>query len=413
MNVMDYGMDPLAIQQIQNERDRALQDQLLQQSLSGAPAYSNRAALARVLQGVIAGRGVKDADQQALSISKQREDERQGEMTRIFDAASTETGRAGLAKLLAQSRNPALSQAGLSMILKGKDEKFGTEPRYDENGAYLVSESGTIKRINAGAAPKYHAVAPGSALVAEPRAGQSQAPTVATVPDKAPEGVRTLEAMLKAAGIDPSSDAGQALFKQAAMKAATHQPATSVTVDTGAKPMATAIGEGLGKDFESARQAAMAAQKSNQAASDAEALLNSGVYSGSGANLKLSGGKIVQAIGFTGDPKTVANTEALIANLSQQTLANIKQSGLGGGNGFSNADREFLQKAVGGNIEMTAQGMQKLIELNRRSNANITANFERMATELEKRPEYKGMPLRLGIEQRGQMSVEDALKKYP
>jgi hypothetical protein len=102
----------------------------------------------------------------------------------------------------------------------------------------------------------------------------------------------------------------------------------------------------------------------------------------------------------------------LVSNLAQQTLANIKQSGLGGGNGFSNADREFLQNATGGKIEMTELGLRKLVDLNRRSNANVIRTFDSMASELEKRPEYKGMPLRLGIQQGQGRSREDILGQY-
>jgi hypothetical protein len=54
-------------------------------------------------------------------------------------------------------------------------------------------------------------------------------------------------------------------------------------------------------------------------------------------------------------------------------LDSIKTSGLGAGNGFTNADRDFLEKAKSGNIDMTSQTLRRTAEL-QLSVAQATAN---------------------------------------
>jgi hypothetical protein len=59
----------------------------------------------------------------------------------------------------------------------------------------------------------------------------------------------------------------------------------------------------------------------------------------------------------------ISNTEQLQKSLASQTLDSIKTSGLGAGNGFTNADRDFLEKAKSGNIDMTPQTLRRTAEL--------------------------------------------------
>lgn len=90
------------------------------------------------------------------------------------------------------------------------------------------------------------------------------------------------------------------------------------------------------------------------------------VITGAGAEQLLGLSKIAAQFGFnTGD--AAADTEGLSRELASATLDNIKASGLGGGSGFSNADRDFLEKAVGGKITLEAQTLRRLADLNEKS----------------------------------------------
>jgi hypothetical protein len=394
--------DQTGVEEAQLQRRMQLA-QLLSQGATQGPAYSNKAAVAKVLTQVLGGMDMRSAEQDERNLAQKRTADRQAEIGQIFDAAQGGDAKRGeLARLLARSKDPSLSQVGLSMVLKPdkEEEPYTLKPgeiRYGRGGKVLAQAPDKQEPYTLGPDQSRYD-ANGNLVVA---AGE-----------KEPEAVRAIRIEMEAAGIDPKSPIGKGIFQKALEKSTTHPPATSVTVDTGAKPMATRIGEALGGDFAAARQAAMGAQKGLQVADEAEKILNSGAYTGAGGNFQLVGGKIAQAAGFATDKEKIANTEALVSNLAQQTLANIKQSGLGGGNGFSNADREFLQNATGGKIEMTELGLRKLVDLNRRSNANVIRTFDSMASELEKRPEYKGMPLRLGIQQGQGRSREDILGQY-
>jgi len=67
------------------------------------------------------------------------------------------------------------------------------------------------------------------------------------------------------------------------------------------------------------------------------------------------------------DPTTGINTEMLMADMAKTTLQNIKSSGLGAGQGFSNADRDFLEKASAGKITLNAGTIKYIADLNERA----------------------------------------------
>jgi hypothetical protein len=128
------------------------------------------------------------------------------------------------------------------------------------------------------------------------------------------------------------------------------------------------MAEGDAALLDAARKAPDLADRANRVTK----LLDSGkVITGTGANFRLEFAKAAALAGM-GDG-SAANTEALAADLAKNTLDSIKASGLGGGTGFSNADREFLEKAVGGLVTMEAGTLRKLAELSGRA-ANLSAD---------------------------------------
>lgn len=119
-----------------------------------------------------------------------------------------------------------------------------------------------------------------------------------------------------------------------------------------------------------------AAEKAPQLAERAnrikEVLSKGNTITGFGADFRLGFGKAAALAGLEAAGDAAANTETLAAGLAQNTMDAIKASGMGGGTGFSNADRDFLEKAVGGKITLESQAISRLADLAHRA-ASLTA----------------------------------------
>ena len=131
---------------------------------------------------------------------------------------------------------------------------------------------------------------------------------------------------------------------------------------------------GLIADADAAKLAA--AEKAPEAAANADRisdLLASGkVITGTGAPVRLQIAKALNLAGGT-DAEKIANTEELITSQAKATLGAIKSSNLGAGQGFTDADRIFLEKATAGNISYDAQSLARLARL-MRLGAEASAN---------------------------------------
>ena len=141
-------------------------------------------------------------------------------------------------------------------------------------------------------------------------------------------------------------------------------PVTNVAVST-EKKYAERFG-GLIADADAAKLTA--AEGAPQAAATADRvmdLISTGkVITGTGANVRLQVAKALNLAGGT-DAEKIKNTEVLISSLAETTLGAIKSSNLGAGQGFTNADRDFLEKAKAGQITYDAKSLTELARLSR------------------------------------------------
>lgn len=137
-------------------------------------------------------------------------------------------------------------------------------------------------------------------------------------------------------------------------------------INTGESAYGKKIGESLGDADAEAIAAARKAPQQWQTAQRILDLLRKNPITGTGANVRLELNKALATIGITGSARADA-TQLLAAQLAQGTLANIKSSGLGSGNGFTDKDRTFLQQASSGEISMTPGALARLAQLNQRS----------------------------------------------
>lgn len=143
------------------------------------------------------------------------------------------------------------------------------------------------------------------------------------------------------------------------------KPVTNVNVSTEKKygeQFASQIAKADSDMRDAANKAPDLADRSNRVIK----LLQESPITGTGANFRLQFAKAAKLAGLS-NSDTAEVTETLAAGLAQNTLDAIKASGLGSGNGFSNADRDFLEKAAGGLIGMEAGSIKRLAELSHRA----------------------------------------------
>jgi hypothetical protein len=126
------------------------------------------------------------------------------------------------------------------------------------------------------------------------------------------------------------------------------------------------LAEALAKNDAALVDAARSAPERVQNAQRVKQLLAQNPITGTGAEARLSLNKALTTAGLI-DGKNVADTETLASTLASQTLDAIKTSGLGSGQGFTDKDRQFLERARSGNIEMNAITLGRLADLNERS----------------------------------------------
>lgn len=95
-------------------------------------------------------------------------------------------------------------------------------------------------------------------------------------------------------------------------------------------------------------------------------LLDSGkVFTGTGANAKLNVLALGQAFGVTGanDNDVIAKTQQLQQQRSKAVLNQIKSSGLGTGQGFTDKDLNFLERASAGTITLSADTIREQLKI--------------------------------------------------
>lgn len=108
---------------------------------------------------------------------------------------------------------------------------------------------------------------------------------------------------------------------------------------------------------------------------------------GSLAEQRLAIDKALSTAGVV-DGKSVESTENLVSLLASQTLDAIKTSGLGSGQGFTDKDRAFLEKARSGNITINADTLKYLARLNERSALASVAKGRKVAERVKNDPNF-------------------------
>lgn len=146
-------------------------------------------------------------------------------------------------------------------------------------------------------------------------------------------------------------------------KAGASAPRVNVNTD---KSYFGNVAEGLAKNDVALIDAARSAPDRIASSQRVRQVLAQNPITGTAAETRLAMNKAFATAGLI-DGKTVADTETLASMLASQTLDAIKTSGLGSGQGFTDKDRQFLERAKSGNIEMNGETLRRLADLNEQS----------------------------------------------
>jgi hypothetical protein len=120
-------------------------------------------------------------------------------------------------------------------------------------------------------------------------------------------------------------------------------------------------------------------------------LLAQNPITGTGAQARLGLEKALSTAGFVkGDRATI--TENLAAELAKTTLVNVRTSGLGSGQGFTDKDREFLEKAAAGKIELSQGNLEYLATLNEKAGRAAIARSNKVRARARELPQFRNLP---------------------
>jgi hypothetical protein len=159
--------------------------------------------------------------------------------------------------------------------------------------------------------------------------------------------------------------------------------APSVTVST-EKTYSNKFG-GLIADADAAKLSAAenAPRMAENADRIADLLATGKVITGTGANARLQLAKALNLAGGS-DSEKIKNTEVLVSSLAETTLGAIKASNLGAGQGFTNADRDFLEKAVAGQLSYDQKSLGELARLSRRAAEKSAESWNKRSATIPK-----------------------------
>jgi hypothetical protein len=160
-----------------------------------------------------------------------------------------------------------------------------------------------------------------------------------------------------------------------------NKPLTTVSMST-EKNYGEAFSKQVAAADSSMRDAAIAAPDLIERAQRVQQVLaTTETITGTGAEFRLQAAKALKLAGLA-DSDAIENTEALSADLASTTLDAIKASGLGSGSGFSNADREFLEKAKGGKITLEKGSLLRLAQLAERASQKAIEKWNKRVKEI-------------------------------
>lgn len=175
--------------------------------------------------------------------------------------------------------------------------------------------------------------------------------------------------------------------------------ATTVPISVGDKGYAGAMADLMAKQDAGLIDAARGAGGRIRSSQDVKRILKTEKpITGTAADWRLEATKALSTAGII-DGKSVTSTEDLASLLAAQTLDAIKTSGLGSGQGFTDKDRQFLQDARAGRINLNADTLYRLADMNERAARDSIKAGKKVAERLKKTPSLGGFVQDLEFEE--------------
>lgn len=173
------------------------------------------------------------------------------------------------------------------------------------------------------------------------------------------------------------------------------KPLTSVDVKVGQRGMSE-MAEKMSESLVKRRDEVEKLASSYPQLQEAENLLNSGMITGIGADFIKNAGKVLQRIGVSYFDDPIANTETYFSVMASQTARIIQE--FGSGTGLSDADREYANKAAGGDISVSKKALERIIKIRKKVSVGAIRNFNKKAKQTMSKPGADQLPYNLIID---------------
>jgi len=167
---------------------------------------------------------------------------------------------------------------------------------------------------------------------------------------------------------------------------------TTVNVNTnGENSYVKGVSEGLATQDVAIISAARGAPDVINSVNTIRSVLDKNPMTGAFADIGLAVAKTINP-----NNPSVADTQELVSTLANQTLSNVKTSGLGAGQGFTEKDLRFLQEAKSGRITFTAESLRRIANLSEKSARSSIDNGNKVIDRIQKSPSFTGATSNFG-----------------
>lgn len=348
--------------------------------LAAGSARSDGAGFGQRLQEAVGGVDAWKQSQQRQKMLDMQAKQAQFEMDKaqraqaddeaMRSAATSSYRSPGMAN--AMSQGPAMGGGAVPRIQSGLDMPSFIEKMYAINPLKAQEMEQSMQ-------PKYETLAAGSSMVKMTPNGPQV--VLSTPKEKAaPAAVQEYE-YAKAQGYSGSFEQWNTSQK----KAGATNVSNTVSVAGPENAYNQKIGNTLADESTSLVAAAKLAPMVIDNARMIKASLDNGAITGTGAESRLAIQKAAETLGIA-EPGKAATTQQLMSGLGKLTLSGIKTSGLGGGNGFTDKDREFLNAAMSGNITDSPQNLRRVADLSERVARATHAKGQQVLDRWKKNP---------------------------
>jgi hypothetical protein len=167
---------------------------------------------------------------------------------------------------------------------------------------------------------------------------------------------------------------------------------TTINVNTkGENAYVEGVSKGLADQDVAIISAARGAPDVINSVNNIRSVLDKNPMTGAFADLGLTVAKTINP-----NNPSVADTQELVSTLANQTLSNVKTSGLGAGQGFTEKDLRFLQEAKSGRITFTAESLRRIANLSEKSARSSIDNGNKVIDRIQKSPSFTGATSNFG-----------------